>query len=178
MMCEMVGRIMRNVEANKRGLAASEDQFSAGSSSQARIIDTHHLSETPLMVAARAGNLEEVQRLLSSGAHANVCDDLGETPLFEAAASGFTEVTAALLLHNADPQKRSLAGGLAGDLAADKVNKLLLDFFSGVELSNDEKYVVVFQAIMEPDIRDRIAEKFREANMRQAYQHTLRKLRA
>mmetsp|Transcript_50066 Transcript_50066/g.149492 ORF Transcript_50066/g.149492 Transcript_50066/m.149492 type:complete len:179 (-) Transcript_50066:192-728(-) len=178
-MREIIGRMVHSLEASKRGLADGEvGEAVPAVPPRDRIIDTAHLSEAPLARAAREGDVEEVRRLLEERADPNSTDDLGETPLFEAVASGFSDVTALLLLSGADPQRRSDAGGAAADIAADMPSKLLLDFFKGLEISNDDKYAVVYEAIRDTEVREAIAVKFRTRNMQEAYKHTLRKLRA
>jgi len=180
-MREVIGRMVHSLEASKRGLADGEVGGEAPVKvvpPRDRIIDTGHLSGAPLASAAREGDLDEVRRLLEERADPNITDELGETPLFEAVASGFDDVTAILLLHKADPERRSDAGGVAADIAVDLPGKLLLDFFKGVELSNDDKYVIVYEALRDPEVREAISGRFRAANMQEAYKHTLRKLRA
>jgi uncharacterized protein len=54
-----------------------------------------------LHAAVRAGNLDEVKRLVSAGADVNARDPLGSTPLFVAAWSGNTEIASFLLAHGA-----------------------------------------------------------------------------
>ena len=58
-------------------------------------------SET-LHAAVRAGKLDEVKRLLASGANVNARDAVGNTPLLYAAWAGNELVTAFLLDHGAD----------------------------------------------------------------------------
>jgi hypothetical protein len=60
-------------------------------------------SETALMTAADAGQLESVQFLLAHGANPNHGNDYGETPLMRAVASGDTTVIRLLLDVGADP---------------------------------------------------------------------------
>ena len=55
-----------------------------------------------LHFAVRSGNLQEVNKLLASGADVNARDDLGGTPLLDAAWSGNVDITRVLLQHGAD----------------------------------------------------------------------------
>jgi len=92
--------------------------------------------DAPLTLAARVGNLKEVMQLLQSNADPNLGDAVGETPLFESCANGNADISAALLVHGADPMIKSLTGISAGDITMDGTTKGLLAFFGGDELSN------------------------------------------
>mmetsp|Transcript_103531 Transcript_103531/g.302119 ORF Transcript_103531/g.302119 Transcript_103531/m.302119 type:complete len:275 (-) Transcript_103531:62-886(-) len=94
---------------------------------------------SPLAYAARAGDLEEVQRLLAHGEDPNVFDSVGETPLFEAAASGNVSVAAALLLAGADPEWQSRIGGVPADLADEDGMAALLKICCGEEITEEEQ---------------------------------------
>ena len=59
-------------------------------------------SSDALHFAVRSGNLQEVSKLLSSGADVNARDELGGTPLLDAAWSGNVDITRVLLQHGAD----------------------------------------------------------------------------
>ncbi|CAE8613435.1 unnamed protein product [Polarella glacialis] len=198
-LCELmrtaVGHEMRQYWANRRGLPSwnSGDSPDALVSPQARrplpplppavkaareAEAELKLSQAPLARAARAGNLQEVLRLLDqSDTDPNQQDELGETPLFEASAAGSTNVVAALLLRSADPQRRNLAGGIALDLAQDPATRTLLSCFAGSEASDEEKWLAL-QAITEPELRTKMVMKLRAGSMQNALHQTLRKLRA
>jgi ankyrin repeat protein len=65
----------------------------------------HQQSESPndaLRLAVRSGDLNEVNKVLSSGADANARDEMGSTPLIDAAWSGNVEIARTLLQHGAD----------------------------------------------------------------------------
>jgi ankyrin repeat protein len=64
-----------------------------------------HGGETALMFAARVGDLESAQLLLSAGANANDADAWGVTAVTLAAHSGFTDLVLYLLDKGADPNK-------------------------------------------------------------------------
>mmetsp|Transcript_60156 Transcript_60156/g.130464 ORF Transcript_60156/g.130464 Transcript_60156/m.130464 type:complete len:280 (-) Transcript_60156:53-892(-) len=83
-------------------------------------------SESPLALAARAQDIEEVRRLLLRGDDPNSRDMVGETPLFEAAAGNSAVVAAVLLLHRADPAAQSEVGAVAADMAGGTLRWLLL----------------------------------------------------
>jgi len=72
---------------------------------------------TPLALAARAGDGEEVKRLLRARADPNDLGGLSVPPLFGAARYGHAGTTALLLLGRADPAGGG-RGGRAGDTAA------------------------------------------------------------
>ncbi len=55
-----------------------------------------------LHMAVRSGNLNEVDKLLASGADVNARDTLGGTPLLDAAWAGNVEIARVLLQHGAD----------------------------------------------------------------------------
>ncbi len=74
---------------------------------------------TPLMVAARIGNLDAARLLISRGAQVNAANGLGETPLIMAVQKRDLAMARLLLTQGADPGKRDLASGLsARDYAA------------------------------------------------------------
>jgi len=75
-------------------------------------------STRDLQLAARAGDLKEVRRLVDSGVPVNASDDWGTTPLALAATNGQTEVVRYLLDHGADPSSReTFFGASVLDLA-------------------------------------------------------------
>uniref|UniRef100_A0A7S4SM32 Uncharacterized protein n=1 Tax=Alexandrium monilatum TaxID=311494 RepID=A0A7S4SM32_9DINO len=94
-------------------------------------------SLSPLAAAVRHGNLATVLQRLGEGANPNERDALGETPLFEAAACGRANVVAALLASRAEVHRRSLAGGCALDVCANRGTHLLLTLFRGVHLDEE-----------------------------------------
>ena len=71
---------------------------------------------TPLHLAALRGSVEEVERLLNSGADPNVRDVFGRTPLHYAAARNHKTAAELLLKHGADPNAKD--GETPLDLAA------------------------------------------------------------
>ena len=78
--------------------------------------DKHGL--TPLHRAARAGDLSEVNRLLSSGAAPNAKDRYTRTPLIYAAREGNSDVAATLVANGADVHARDKYGSLPLHYAA------------------------------------------------------------
>ncbi len=60
------------------------------------------MAELELIEAAKNGELQVVERLLSSGAQVNEQDDQGWTPLNWAASNGNVEIVTLLLEHGAD----------------------------------------------------------------------------
>ena len=70
---------------------------------------TDNDSETSLLAAAKAGDLQHVQRLLRTTAAVNVQNADGFTPLHLATARGHADVAAAL----AAPAASALAGAAA-----------------------------------------------------------------
>ncbi|MFZ8841947.1 MAG: ankyrin repeat domain-containing protein, partial [Pyrobaculum sp.] len=73
---------------------------------------------TPLHLAALRGSVEEVERLLNSGADPNVRDVFGRTPLHYASARNHKAAAELLLKHGADPNARDEDGETPLDLAA------------------------------------------------------------
>ncbi|QQL44697.1 ankyrin repeat domain-containing protein [Sulfuriroseicoccus oceanibius] len=62
---------------------------------------------TPLMVASKQGNLDEVSALLASGSQVNQSSTFGWTPLMFAANEGHIDTVSALLNKGADPNVSS-----------------------------------------------------------------------
>lgn len=97
----------------------------------ARIDLKDNQGNTPLMVAARIGNVDAARLLLSRGAQINATNATGETPLIMAVQQRDLVMTRLLLAQGADPAKRDTASGMtARDYAArdgrsDAVVKLL-----------------------------------------------------
>lgn len=67
---------------------------------------------TPLMVAARIGNLEAARILISRNANLNATNGTGETPLIAAVQRRDVAMTRLLLTQGADPTRRDTATGL------------------------------------------------------------------
>jgi ankyrin repeat protein len=67
---------------------------------------------TPLMVAARIGNLEAARILISRNANLNATNSAGETPLIAAVQRRDIAMTRLLLTQGADPARRDTASGL------------------------------------------------------------------
>jgi ankyrin repeat protein len=67
---------------------------------------------TPLMVAARIGNLDAARVLISRGANLNVTNATGETPLIAAVQRRDSAMTRLLLTQGADLSKRDTGTGL------------------------------------------------------------------
>ena len=64
-----------------------------------------------LHAAVRTGNLDEVERLVSSGAPVDARDALGSTPLLDAAWLGKFEIAEFLIQHGADVNARHAEAG-------------------------------------------------------------------
>jgi ankyrin repeat protein len=66
-----------------------------------------------LVVATRANNVQEVQRILSVGADVNAKDNDGLTPLIVASVRGHVQVVHEFLKHGADIEAKEIHGGTA-----------------------------------------------------------------
>lgn len=75
------------------------------------------VDDTPLHIAARKGELEDVVVLLNSGAEIDIAGDLGNTALHQAAMSGKVEVIKTLLMNGADPLIKNEFGQTALNVA-------------------------------------------------------------
>lgn len=60
------------------------------------------VDDSPLHIAARKGELEDVGVMIDHGADVNLIGDLGNTPLHQAAMAGKTDVVLKLLKHGAN----------------------------------------------------------------------------
>jgi hypothetical protein len=68
---------------------------------------------TPLLIAAKQGNVELVQTLLQYKPNVDMADKQGRTPIWEAANNGSLEIVRILFLHDAD---LSVPGLLENDI--------------------------------------------------------------
>jgi uncharacterized protein len=68
---------------------------------------------TPLMTAARIGNLDAARLLLARGAQINTSNGAGETPLIMAVQRRDVPMTRLLLTEGADPARRDAASGMS-----------------------------------------------------------------
>ena len=99
--------------------------------------------DTALHEAARAGDLDEVDRLLSSGLPVDVENRIGYTPLMEGAREGHAAVVRKLIEVGADPMHRGNDLGMgmtALHLAADRnqpeIARILLNAGTPVDIGN------------------------------------------
>ena len=72
---------------------------------------------SPLMLAARLGNVKVIEALLKTGADPNHQDDLGQTAIMMAASAGQSEAVTALRTGQADVQLRNKRNETALDIA-------------------------------------------------------------
>lgn len=79
-----------------------------------------------LRIAANAGNLEEVKRLLSGGADINASAENGMTPLILASGQGHTKVVELLLRKGADVNAKTNIGTTALKFATDRAHKKVI----------------------------------------------------
>ncbi|MFH0821783.1 MAG: ankyrin repeat domain-containing protein [Pseudomonadota bacterium] len=84
----------------------------------------HHIRATPLMIAARAGDMEEVLRLLNEGAEVNATSPSGYTALHYAASKGHADLVRLLLRHGADPDLREAGAELTILMSAAKQGRV------------------------------------------------------
>jgi uncharacterized protein len=71
----------------------------------------HSKPETPLTEATQRGDLEQMQRLLASGAPVDETGGFGFTPLIWAAREGHASAVRLLLRHGANPELRAGVNG-------------------------------------------------------------------
>jgi len=86
------------------GLLLQRPTFATGTDTGVRPSTS---TPSPLHVAVRSGDLEEVRRLLDRGSQVDAADDQGRTPLHAAVISGRVEIAALLLDRGADPNARA-----------------------------------------------------------------------
>lgn len=79
----------------------------------ARVDLKDNQGNTPLMLAARLGNIDAARLLISRGAQINAANGLGETPLIMAVQRRDLAMTRLLLTQGADPAKRDIASGMS-----------------------------------------------------------------
>ncbi|MCA8920297.1 MAG: ankyrin repeat domain-containing protein [Planctomycetes bacterium] len=101
----------------KREFSAAVDAYRA-TSAALQALRAQSAGHTPLMVAARRGELELVEQLLAAGAEVDARSPFGRTALMVAAQAGQTEVVAALLRAGASVDLRDKERQSALTLAA------------------------------------------------------------
>jgi len=79
--------------------------------------------DTPLIVAARIGFADGVERLLKAGARVDTANRMGETALIAAVQQRRTDVVRALLEAGANPDKTDTAAGLSAREYAARDNR-------------------------------------------------------
>ncbi|WP_370274077.1 ankyrin repeat domain-containing protein [Wolbachia endosymbiont of Phyllotreta cruciferae] len=100
--------------------------------------------KSSLHLAARLGNLKEVENLLREGADVNVKNDKGKTPLHFAAESGYQQVVQALLDKGANVNAKDKDGKTPLDLTTNEEIRTLLENAGKTDnaspvLQNDEE---------------------------------------
>ena len=75
------------------------------------------VDDAMIHLAARVGNIEDVEALVNLGAPVNAKGDLGHTPLHYAAALGHVRLVERLLQIGADPQLKNEFDETPGDVA-------------------------------------------------------------
>lgn len=86
------------------------------------------MKRTPLIKAAEAGNLAEVEELLAKDGDVNAKDVTGETALYKAAFQGHAPVVAALLAKGADVNGVTSSGATPLMAAAYQGHEEVVDF--------------------------------------------------
>lgn len=120
-----VGSAARPVSAPPKAIAPDRSANSAGSAekslaSEEAAREVHPSSRRGrrlLHLAAERGDLEEVRKLLASGADIDELDETGYTPLMRAALRDRERIAKFLLERGADPSRRDRRGRSAADLA-------------------------------------------------------------
>jgi len=91
----------------------------------------NNFGETPLVKAAKEGQLGEVKKLVAKGADLKAADKWGRTALMWAAREGYTETLEFLVESKADLEDKDKYGKTAFNWASEKGNdscaKVLLD---------------------------------------------------
>lgn len=114
--------------------------------------DLNFQGETPLLVAARIGELEMTRWLLSRGARHSVVDAAGVTPLYWAAQCGHADVAEALLAAGADLAVRCTEGELSPLDAAvgfgyTDVMKVLIERGTDVNAAGSEGHTALYWGV-------------------------------
>ena len=110
-------------EAGFRGkLAAMRFLLTQGADLEAR--DLH--GQSPLIIAARAGQTRRVELLLEQGADPNAREQWGRTALHWAAREGHASTVQTLLAGGADPRTRDMWGCTAETRAVQKQHQQVL----------------------------------------------------
>ena len=104
------------------------------------IRDRH--GDTALYWAAREGQLQVLQHLLSSGADVNMKNKFGKTALHEAARKGYLQVLQHLLSSGADVNEKDIGGNTALHDAADRGHLQVLQYLlsSGADVNMKNTY--------------------------------------
>jgi|Transcript_22812 ankyrin repeat protein len=118
--------------------------------------------DNSIVWAVRTGNLKEIKRLLKGRADPNTFDALGEPPIFSALRSGDAQLPALLLVHAADPWKKSRSGATPQDCTNSPVSKALLDLFQDKQITDSSRQTIVTALCHAPsDIQDCISKRLR-----------------
>jgi ankyrin repeat protein len=88
------------------------------------------VDDSPLHIASRKGEIEDIEVLLSNGADINLAGDLGNTPLHQAAMTGKTEAIKKLLSHGANSRLTNEFGQTALKVAELGKHKKAIEILS------------------------------------------------
>jgi uncharacterized protein len=121
-----------NFQARVVGIRLSVEAIVSSANTALRSLEQEKMNgNTPLMVAATAGDDQAVRRLVFKGAGVNAKNNFGSTALMGASAGGFEDIVKLLLVKDAKPNLKSNSGCTALMFAARNghlpVVRLLLD---------------------------------------------------
>ena len=110
---------------------------------------------TALMAATRAGDITEVERLLSAGVDVNVQDEMSETALMYASSVGNAEIVSLLLAAGATVDFQTDFGETAlmraSSMGNAEIVSLLLAASAAVNQTNDGNFTALMYAIISDD---------------------------
>lgn len=142
------GALIRNTELSKKALAEARKLIQAG----AQVNTRDQYGWTPLMYAAKSGQVELAQGLLAAGADVNAATRLGDTALIHAATGAVPEMIGVLVKAGAKVDAKGDNGNtaliLAGAHGITINSQLLLKAGGDVNVQNNQGQTALIKNVL------------------------------